>query len=109
MPPPQPGEPALGGQDKAPASAPKPSSRAADLSRCLGTGGDLESRSPPQWDGDKWDSKQLPSGDIFLFILPDVKKRLKAWYIMLHPFSQPVSWLFSKSRGNALVLMSFLF
>lgn len=41
-------------------------------------GCDLKSGGPPEHEGDKWDSKQLPSGDIFLFILPDVNKRLKA-------------------------------
>lgn len=107
MPPSQPGEPALGGPDKAPLFAhtvPESSSQAADLPRCLGTGCDLESSSPHECDGDKWESKQLPSGDIFLFIPPDVNMRLKARYITFDPIGWPAAQLFSKSRGNVLVL-----
>lgn len=77
------------------------------MPRCLGC--DLENRSPPDHDCDKWDSKQLLSRDVFLFIPPDVNKRLKVQYVTLDPISQPVSWLFSKSRGNVLVLMLSLF
>lgn len=91
-------QPALGGQHKAPhfvSAAPEPSPQAAHLPRHQGFGCDLESRQPPDHDGDKWDSKQLPGGAISLFILPDVNKRLTAQYITLDPITQ--SLVFSEN------------
>lgn len=94
-----------GRQDGAPLfvqAVPEPSSQAADLPRCPGTGYDLQSRSPPERDGNKWHSKQLPSKDIFHLVLPELNKKWKARHIILDLTSQPVSWLFSQSRGNVL-------